>query len=82
MQKKSGIQGFGIQCPTMYIVSIFRYDCQGQLVEPFLIGICGGSASGKTTVADKIIKVTHLHPHLGPMLSTFAEVFTWFTDFF
>jgi uridine kinase len=35
---------------------LFRYDCQGQLVEPFLIGICGGSASGKTTVADKIIK--------------------------
>ena len=39
----------------------FRYDCQGQLVEPFLIGICGGSASGKTTVADKIIKVTKEH---------------------
>ena len=32
------------------------YDCQGQLVEPFVIGICGGSASGKTTVAQKIIK--------------------------
>ena len=24
-------------------------------VEPFVIGICGGSASGKTTVANKII---------------------------
>ena len=33
-----------------------RYDRQGQLVEPFLIGICGGSASGKTTVANTIIK--------------------------
>jgi len=32
------------------------FDCQGQLVEPFLIGICGGSASGKTTVANKIIE--------------------------
>ena len=32
------------------------YDSQGQLREPFLIGICGGSASGKTTVAQKIIK--------------------------
>ena len=32
------------------------YDYQGQLVEPFVIGICGGSASGKTTVANKIIK--------------------------
>ena len=41
------------------IALLFRYDCQGQLVEPFLIGICGGSASGKTTVADKIIKVQH-----------------------
>jgi len=31
------------------------YDSQGQQVEPFVIGICGGSASGKTTVANKII---------------------------
>jgi uridine kinase len=35
---------------------LFRYDRQGQLVEPFIIGICGGSASGKTTVANTIIK--------------------------
>ncbi|GFY73695.1 uridine-cytidine kinase-like 1 [Trichonephila inaurata madagascariensis] len=32
------------------------YDTQGQLVEPFVIGICGGSASGKTTVARKVIE--------------------------
>ncbi|XP_022255175.1 uridine-cytidine kinase-like 1 [Limulus polyphemus] len=32
------------------------YDTQGQLVEPFVIGICGGSSSGKTTVARKIIE--------------------------
>ncbi|XP_076319902.1 uridine-cytidine kinase-like 1 isoform X2 [Tachypleus tridentatus] len=32
------------------------YDTQGQLVEPFVIGICGGSSSGKTTVATKIIE--------------------------
>ncbi|XP_026480658.1 uridine-cytidine kinase-like 1 [Ctenocephalides felis] len=32
------------------------YDCAGQQVEPFVIGICGGSASGKTTVATKIIE--------------------------
>ncbi|XP_034250067.1 uridine-cytidine kinase-like 1 isoform X2 [Thrips palmi] len=32
------------------------YDSTGQQVEPFVIGICGGSASGKTTVAEKIIE--------------------------
>jgi hypothetical protein len=32
------------------------YNSQGQQVEPFVIGICGGSASGKTTVAQKIIE--------------------------
>ncbi|XP_029194511.1 uridine-cytidine kinase-like 1 isoform X2 [Acropora millepora] len=32
------------------------YDSQGQLKEPFVIGLCGGSASGKTTVANKIIE--------------------------
>lgn len=32
------------------------YNTQGQQVEPFVIGICGGSASGKTTVAQKIIE--------------------------
>ncbi|KAF2900083.1 hypothetical protein ILUMI_06098 [Ignelater luminosus] len=31
------------------------YNSAGQQVEPFVIGICGGSASGKTTVAAKII---------------------------
>ncbi|KAH7643099.1 uridine-cytidine kinase-like 1 [Dermatophagoides farinae] len=32
------------------------YDTQGQSKESFLIGICGGSASGKTTVAKRIIE--------------------------
>ncbi|XP_052741752.1 uridine-cytidine kinase-like 1 [Bicyclus anynana] len=33
------------------------YNCTGgQEVEPFVIGICGASASGKTTVAAKIIE--------------------------
>eukprot|EP00795_Rhopilema_esculentum_P007854 gene7854-13732_t len=31
------------------------YDSNGQLKKAFMIGICGGSASGKTTVAKKII---------------------------
>merc|ERR1712156_1152157 len=32
------------------------YNKEGQHVDAFVIGICGGSASGKTTVAKKIIK--------------------------
>lgn len=32
------------------------YNCAGEQVKPFVIGICGGSASGKTTVATKIIE--------------------------
>ncbi|CAD5110994.1 DgyrCDS345 [Dimorphilus gyrociliatus] len=32
------------------------YDSRGQLEQAFMIGICGGSASGKTTVATKIIE--------------------------
>ncbi|CAG0903394.1 unnamed protein product [Cyprideis torosa] len=32
------------------------YDTSGQQIEPFVIGICGGSASGKTTVARRIIE--------------------------
>ncbi|KAL3202077.1 hypothetical protein MRX96_042654 [Rhipicephalus microplus] len=36
------------------------YNVQGQLVEPFVIGICGGSASGKTTVARKIIEALNV----------------------
>ena len=32
------------------------YDSEGQKVEAFVIGLAGGSASGKTTVARKIIE--------------------------
>ncbi|XP_013404707.1 uridine-cytidine kinase-like 1 [Lingula anatina] len=32
------------------------YNSQGELKEAFVIGLCGGSASGKTTVAKKIIE--------------------------
>lgn len=32
------------------------YDSSGQMKEPLVIGLCGGSASGKTTVAKKIIE--------------------------
>ena len=41
-----------ITCETL----LFHCKHIGQkLVEPLVIGICGGSASGKTTVANKII---------------------------
>ena len=36
----------------MYIIKFLSGQ---RLVEPLVIGICGGSASGKTTVANKII---------------------------
>jgi uridine kinase len=32
------------------------YNTSGQINEPLVVGICGGSASGKTTVAKKIIE--------------------------
>lgn len=32
------------------------YNSSGQINEPLVVGICGGSASGKTTVAKKIIE--------------------------
>lgn len=42
---------------TMYIAGRPPwYNTAGQYVEPFLIGICGGSASGKSTVARKMIE--------------------------
>ncbi|KAK2169705.1 hypothetical protein NP493_1177g00003 [Ridgeia piscesae] len=36
------------------------YDSRGQLREPFVIGISGGSASGKTTVAKRIIETLNV----------------------
>lgn len=32
------------------------YDASGEIKEAFMIGICGGSASGKTTVAQSIVE--------------------------
>ncbi|GAB1601637.1 uridine-cytidine kinase-like 1 [Argonauta hians] len=32
------------------------YNCHGELKEAFVIGLCGGSSCGKTTVANKIIE--------------------------
>jgi uridine kinase len=32
------------------------YNATGEIKEAFLIGICGGSASGKTTVAQSIVE--------------------------
>ena len=36
------------------------YNKEGQHVDAFVIGVCGGSASGKTTVAKKIIKCLNI----------------------
>ena len=32
------------------------YDASGEIKEAFVIGICGGSASGKTTLAQHIVE--------------------------
>ncbi len=37
------------------------YDRTGKMLkDPFIVGICGGSASGKTTVADRIIELLEI----------------------
>ena len=37
-------------------IKSIRYNQSGQSAEPYLIGIAGGSASGKTSVSVKIIE--------------------------
>jgi hypothetical protein len=52
-----------IRTPNRTIYTAGRppwYDSQGQQAEPCFIGICGGSASGKTTVAKAIIEALHV----------------------
>lgn len=52
------------------------YNFSGQHVEPFVIGICGGSASGKTTVANKIIEALG-HPWVTLLsMDSFYKVLT------
>nr|CAG4638599.1 EOG090X09VM [Cyclestheria hislopi] len=52
------------------------YNFSGQHVEPFVIGICGGSASGKTTVATKIIEALG-HPWVTLLsMDSFYKVLT------
>ncbi|KAF2358466.1 Uridine kinase-like [Trinorchestia longiramus] len=52
------------------------YDTQGQMVEPFVIGVCGGSASGKTTVARKIIEELDVHWVTLLSLDSFYKILT------
>jgi uridine kinase len=40
----------------MYLGRPAWYDATGEIKEAFVIGICGGSASGKTTVAQRIVE--------------------------
>ncbi|KAJ8305889.1 hypothetical protein KUTeg_016434 [Tegillarca granosa] len=55
-QKKSG-RVYHAKTRTLYTSGRPPwYDTHGQLKEAFVIGICGGSASGKTTVARRIIE--------------------------
>jgi Phosphoribulokinase / Uridine kinase family len=42
------------------------YDAEGKVIQPYIIGIAGGSASGKTSVSQRILQ------HLGvPWVSDF-----------
>ncbi|VDP10561.1 unnamed protein product [Soboliphyme baturini] len=53
------------------------YDCSGfQLMEPFVIGICGGSASGKTTVAKRIINALDIQWVTLLSMDSFYKVLT------
>jgi len=54
------------------------YDYAGQQVEPFVIGICGGSASGKTTVAEKIIESLNLPWVTLLSMDSFYKVITYY----
>eukprot|EP00112_Aurelia_sp_Birch-Aquarium-sp1_P006889 Seg1752.9 transcript_id=Seg1752.9/GoldUCD/mRNA.D3Y31 product="Uridine-cytidine kinase-like 1" protein_id=Seg1752.9/GoldUCD/D3Y31 len=52
------------------------YDSNGQLKQAFMIGICGGSASGKTTVAKKIINELGIPWVIILSLDSFYKVLT------
>ncbi|KRY12423.1 Uridine-cytidine kinase-like 1, partial [Trichinella patagoniensis] len=53
------------------------YDNSGyQLREPFIIGICGGSASGKTTVANRIIEALDIQWVTLLSMDSFYKVLT------
>eukprot|EP00123_Amoebidium_parasiticum_P021063 comp60933_c0_seq1/m.47879 comp60933_c0_seq1/g.47879 ORF comp60933_c0_seq1/g.47879 comp60933_c0_seq1/m.47879 type:complete len:482 (-) comp60933_c0_seq1:80-1525(-) len=69
MARKGSMPGVGSGTPSEHVYmrqdgrrTIFTsgrppwYDTSGEVAEPFIIGICGGSASGKTTVAQAIIE--------------------------
>lgn len=52
------------------------YDSQGQHVDAFVIGLSGGSASGKTTVAKKIIESLHVEWVCLLSMDSFYKVLT------
>ncbi|CAH1255284.1 UCKL1 [Branchiostoma lanceolatum] len=52
------------------------FDVKGQFKEAFVIGICGGSASGKTTVANKIIEALDVPWVVQLSMDSFYKVLT------
>eukprot|EP01114_Cavostelium_apophysatum_P020564 TRINITY_DN6931_c0_g2_i1.p1 TRINITY_DN6931_c0_g2~~TRINITY_DN6931_c0_g2_i1.p1 ORF type:complete len:452 (-),score=92.24 TRINITY_DN6931_c0_g2_i1:114-1469(-) len=52
------------------------YDATGSVKEPFMVGICGGTASGKTTVCQKIIESLQVRWVLVLSMDSFYKVLT------
>ncbi|MBA0724578.1 hypothetical protein Golax_021257, partial [Gossypium laxum] len=60
IEKASGPHFSGLRCPTATATSTAFSDANAPR-QPFVIGVSGGTASGKTTVCDMIIQQLHDH---------------------
>ncbi|MBA0870861.1 hypothetical protein Goshw_018034 [Gossypium schwendimanii] len=60
LEKASGPHFSGLRCPTATATSTAFSDANAPR-QPFVIGVSGGTASGKTTVCDMIIQQLHDH---------------------
>lgn len=56
------------------------FDASGETKEAFVIGICGGSASGKTTVAQRIVEKLNVPWVTLLSMDSFYKVSRMFTD--
>nr|KJB33964.1 hypothetical protein B456_006G041100 [Gossypium raimondii] len=61
MEKASGPHFSGLRSPTAASVSSSAFADANAPRQPFVIGVSGGTASGKTTVCDMIIQQLHDH---------------------